>query len=61
MFSPVEKTILELSAVEKSFGEGDARLEVLKSIDLKLAPGEMVALLGSSGAGKSTFASYIAL
>ncbi len=54
MFSPMEKTILELSAVDKTFGEGDARLEVLKSIDLKLSSGEMVALLGSSGAGKST-------
>ena len=46
--------MLELSAVEKSFGEGDARLEVLKSIEFKLASGEMVALVGSSGAGKST-------
>jgi len=54
LYNPVDKTILELSAVEKSFGEGDARLEVLKSIDLKLASGEMVALVGSSGAGKST-------
>jgi len=54
LFSPVDETILELSAVDKSFGEGDARLEVLKSIDLKLSSGEMIALLGSSGAGKST-------
>jgi lipoprotein-releasing system ATP-binding protein len=50
----MDKTILELSAVNKSFGEGDSCLEVLKSIDLKLDSGEMVALLGSSGAGKST-------
>ena len=50
----MEADILELSAVSKSFGEGDARLEVLKSIDINLNPGEMLALLGSSGAGKST-------
>ena len=54
MFSHVEEPILELRTVDKSFGEGDAKLEVLKSVDLKLASGEMVALLGSSGAGKST-------
>ncbi|MDT8318020.1 MAG: ABC transporter ATP-binding protein [bacterium] len=50
----MERPLLELSAVDKSFGQGEARLEVLKSIDLKLESGEMVALLGFSGAGKST-------
>ena len=37
--------------VSKSFG----RLEVLKGIDLAIAPGEVCCLLGPSGSGKSTF------
>ncbi len=37
--------------VRKSFG----RLEVLKGIDLAVAPGEVTCLLGPSGSGKSTF------
>ncbi|MDY5839429.1 MAG: amino acid ABC transporter ATP-binding protein [Corynebacterium camporealensis] len=37
--------------VHKSFG----RLEVLKGIDLEVAPGEVTCLLGPSGSGKSTF------
>ena len=37
--------------VEKSFG----RLEVLKGIDLEVAPKEVFCLVGPSGSGKSTF------
>ena len=37
--------------VHKSFG----RLEVLKGIDLEVAPGEVCCLIGPSGSGKSTF------
>lgn len=37
-----------------AFGEGDARTEVLKSLDLDIAPGEFLAIVGASGVGKST-------
>lgn len=42
--------ILRLEDVWKSFGEHD----VLRGIDLDVAPGEVVALIGASGSGKST-------
>src|SRR5229473_7748343 len=45
---------LELRAVRKVFHQGGVELTVLDSIDLSLAPGEIVALVGPSGAGKST-------
>ena len=42
--------MLEISALRGGYGA----VEVLRGIDLALAPGEIVALLGSNGAGKST-------
>ena len=41
---------LEMSAIGKSFGG----VPVLSDVDLTVAPGEVMALLGSNGAGKST-------
>ena len=37
-----------------AFGEGEARTQVLRDLDLEVAPGEFVAVVGSSGVGKST-------
>ncbi|GAM07944.1 lipoprotein-releasing system ATP-binding protein LolD [Geobacter sp. OR-1] len=47
-------SFLEVRGVHKSFGSGDARVDVLKGIDLEFAEGETIALVGASGAGKST-------
>lgn len=41
---------LSLRGVTKSFGD----VEVLRGIDMDIAPGEMVCLIGASGSGKST-------
>ena len=40
--------------VEKSYIAGTTRLPVLKGLDLSIEPGEMVAVVGASGVGKST-------
>src|SRR4051794_4821421 len=42
--------LLELRGVAKHFGA----IEALKGVDLEIAPGEVVGLMGDNGAGKST-------
>ena len=45
---------IEIRGIEKSFGQGSSRVQVLKGIDLSLDRGEFCVLLGPSGSGKST-------
>ena len=46
--------LLALRGIQKYYGEGEARLHVLDSIDLEVREGEFVAIVGQSGSGKST-------
>lgn len=45
---------IDLRAITKTFGVGDAAFQALKGIDLTIHRGEFVAIMGPSGSGKST-------
>jgi lipoprotein-releasing system ATP-binding protein len=49
-----ESPILVASGVRKTFRMGDSDIQVLKSVNLTVAPGEFIAIEGRSGSGKST-------
>ena len=48
------ESMLQLQNISKSYRVGSNKLEVLKGVDLEIAAGEMVAVMGPSGSGKST-------
>jgi lipoprotein-releasing system ATP-binding protein len=46
--------VLSCDGVRKEFTEAGGRLEVLKGVELKVEPGETIAVVGASGSGKTT-------
>ena len=48
------KAILEAVGIQRQFATADGLLQVLKGVDLTISRGEMVAITGVSGVGKST-------
>jgi putative ABC transport system ATP-binding protein len=46
--------LIELTDITKTFGQGSAAFQALKGIDLSIASGDFVAVMGPSGSGKST-------
>lgn len=46
--------LIELQGVTKVYGEGQAAMQALAGIDLRIEQGDFVAIMGHSGSGKST-------
>lgn len=56
----MSEVTVEVKNLRKSYGQGEAKVEVLKGINLQIHRGETLALIGKSGSGKSTLLSLLA-
>jgi lipoprotein-releasing system ATP-binding protein len=48
------ESVLSCRGLSRTYGEGATRVEVLRGLDLELAAGDRLAIIGASGCGKST-------
>ncbi len=53
--------MIQLDNIHKAYGSGAASVEVLKGVSLRMARGEMCAIMGASGSGKSTLLNILGL
>ena len=56
-----KKTALQISGVERTYGQGEHSLSILKNANFELRSGEIVALVAPSGTGKSTLLHLLGL
>jgi len=58
---PGAEPVVQLRNLTRSFEQGGVRIDVLRGVDMHIAAGEIVALLGPSGSGKSTLLQAVGL
>ena len=54
MMSQDQQPLLKVTDLTREFPAGEGTIQILKGINLKIYPGELVAIVGQSGSGKST-------
>lgn len=54
-----ERAFLTISDLTKSYGDGEAKTQVLKGVSTQIERGEICVLFGPSGSGKSTFLNMV--
>ena len=57
----MSEALIELSGIERVFRLGDSTVYALRHLDVHIAAGEYVAVMGPSGSGKSTLLNLLGL
>jgi len=52
---PAREAVIRVEDLHKYYDLGETKVHALRGVDVEIAPGEFVAIMGASGSGKSTF------